>query len=153
MQVESGGFAPEFESKDQDGQPVKLSDYRGKWVVLFFYPADFTAVCTREACAFRDEREAFEGLAAVVMGVSTNGVGSHGAFAKKHGLNFRLLSDKDKAIVNAYAGTRFLLGTAKRVTFVIDPNGVIVDWHHRELSADSHVEFAKRTIEEERRKR
>lgn len=153
MQIETGGFAPEFESKDQDGQPVKLSDHRGKWVVLFFYPADFTAVCTREACTFRDEMEAFRGLDAVVLGVSTNGVGSHKAFAQKHDLNFRLVSDKDKAIVKAYAGTRLLLGTAKRVTFVIDPEGRVVDWHHRELSADSHVRFAKETIREARRKR
>jgi peroxiredoxin Q/BCP len=152
-QAETGAIAPDFEAKDQEGKALRLSDHRGKWVVLFFYPADFTTVCTKEACMFRDEMAAFQGLDAVVIGLSTNGIGSHAAFAKKHDLNYRLVSDKDKAIARAYAGTRLLLGTAKRVTFVIDPEGRIVARHHREFSAASHVEFAKRTVEGARRKR
>ena len=147
MRLQRGDPAPEFEAKDQDGKTVRLSDHRGRWVVLYFYPHDFTAVCTREACHFRDELSNFDRLDAVVIGVSTQGERSHGAFARKHGLNFRLVADIDKRIANAYGGTRLLLGTAKRITFVLDPEGRIVDWHHRELGARSHVEFARRTLE------
>lgn len=124
--------APDFTLLDQNGETHSLRDYLGKWVVLYFYPKDETPGCTKEACSFRDAREAIADLGnAIVLGVSKDSPESHRKFAENHGLNFTLLSDPDHAVAAAYDSWdpkffwgKTLLGT-KRNTFLIDPEGMI----------------------------
>ena len=116
--------APAFRAPDQEGVVRRLSDYAGKWLVLYFYPRDATPGCTREACAFRDSWERFDEHNAVVVGVSTDSVESHRRFAEEHGLPFSLLADEDQTIARAY-GVSVRMGFASRVTFLISPDGRI----------------------------
>lgn len=139
-----GTSAPDFEATDQEGSPVRLRDFRGRPVVLYFYPEDDTPGCTREACAFRDESETFRAKGAVVLGVSTQDEASHRAFRDKHGLNFPLVADPEKRITRAYHALG-LLGLAKRVTYVIGPDGRIVAAFRR-LDPKSHSEEALRVL-------
>lgn len=125
-----GDAAPDFEAPDQRGAPVRLRDLRGRPVVLFFYPADFTPGCTAEVCAFRDDAEALDRAGAAILGVSTQDVGSHAAFAAKHRLPFQLLADPTKQVCKAY-GALNLLGYARRVTYLIDAEGRVARaWAH-----------------------
>ncbi len=142
-----GTKAPEFEGKDQDGKPVRLADFAGRPVVLYFYPADMTTGCTMEACAFRDEQADFQHLGAAVLGVSTQDEASHREFRAKHGLNFPLLADPSKDICRAYNALG-LLGVAKRVTYVIGPDGTIVD-AFKSMNPKPHVERALRVVREQ----
>ncbi|QQS19195.1 peroxiredoxin [Candidatus Saccharibacteria bacterium] len=129
--------APDFTLKDQDGKDRSLTDFRDHWVVLYFYPKDNTPGCTKEACAFRDAREAIAEYGnAVIIGISKDSPESHQKFAKKHGLTFTLLSDPDHAVAAAYDSWdpkfffgKTLLGT-KRNTFLIDPAGNIAKEYH-----------------------
>ena len=139
-----GTRAPDFEAPDQDGRPVRLRDFRGRPVVLYFYPEDETPGCTREACAFRDNLVRFESLGAAVLGVSTQDEASHRAFRDKHGLTFPLLADADKAVCRAY-GAIGLLGLAKRVTYVIAPDGTVLGAFRR-LDPKSHSAEALRIL-------
>ncbi len=124
--------APDFTLLDQAGETHSLRDYVGKWVVLYFYPKDETPGCTKEACSFRDAREAIAELGnAVVLGISKDSPESHQKFAENHGLNFTLLSDPNHAVAAAYDSWdpkffwgKTLLGT-KRNTFIINPDGMI----------------------------
>ncbi len=124
--------AADFSLPDQDGNVRSLSDYKGKWLVLYFYPKDDTPGCTTEACNFRDQRDEIEARSgAVVVGVSKDSVESHKKFASKHHLNFTLLSDPDHKVIEAYEswkerkfmGKEFM-GTLRN-TFIIDPEGNI----------------------------
>lgn len=126
-----GDLAPEFTAVTQHGAQVSLSDFRGKHVVLYFYPRDDTPGCTKEACGFRDSFDAFRKRGVVVLGVSTDTAKSHTKFAEKYRLPFELLVDDEKKIVQAYGvwgEKRFMgrkyLGT-HRVTFLIGPDGKI----------------------------
>jgi peroxiredoxin Q/BCP len=112
--------ASDFTLTDQDGMPRSLSDYAGKWLVLYFYPKDDTPGCTKEACAFRDGRDALIAGGAQVVGVSQDSVASHKAFADKYDLNFTLLSDGSASTAKAY-GALSDTGANKRMTFLIDP--------------------------------
>ncbi len=141
-----GRKAPDFEGIDQDGNPVRLRDFAGRPVVLYFYPADMTTGCAMEACAFRDELDKFQALGAVVLGVSVQDAASHREFRAKYNLNFPLLADPDKRIVRAY-NTRGFIGVAKRVTYVIGPDGTIVD-SFKSLNPKPHVERALRVLAE-----
>jgi peroxiredoxin Q/BCP len=123
--------APNFKLKDQNNKVHSLEEYKGQWLVLYFYPKDDTPGCTTEACNFRDARADIEKLAAVV-GISTDSVESHKKFSEKYHLDFTLLSDPDHQVIEAYDSWkpkkfmgREFLGT-NRNTFVIDPNGNIV---------------------------
>lgn len=123
--------APNFSLQDQHNNTHTLADYKGSWLVLYFYPKDDTPGCTTEACNFRDARTDIEQLASVV-GVSTDSVASHQKFAKKYHLEFTLLSDPAHTVIDAYGSwkpKRFMgkefLGT-HRNTYIIDPNGNIV---------------------------
>lgn len=128
-----GEKAPDFRVNDQDGEPVKLSQLRGKKVVLYFYPRDMTPGCTAEACNLRDNYKSMVKKGYEILGVSTDSEKSHKKFIEKERLPFRLLADTDKLIHGAY-GTwveksmygRNYMGTA-RVTFIIDENGIIED--------------------------
>jgi len=126
-----GQKAPDFTVLNDQGQKVKLSDFKGKKVVLYFYPKDDTPGCTTEACAFRDGIDEIKGRGAVVVGVSTDSVESHKKFKSKFDLNFPLLADADKTIVQAYGtwkeksmyGKKYM--GIERTTFVIDERGKI----------------------------
>jgi peroxiredoxin Q/BCP len=126
-----GDKAPNFNSKDQDGNPVKLSDFKGKKVVLYFYPKDDTPGCTKEACSFRDADEVFKTKGIKVLGVSTDDEKSHQKFISKFQLPFDLLADTDKSIVESYGvwGEKSMYGKkymgTNRKTFLIDENGKI----------------------------
>ena len=122
-----GAAAPEFTLPSQDGQRVGLKDYSGKWVVLYFYPKDFTSGCTIEAHNFQRDQEQYAKKNAVVLGVSVDSVDSHKKFCTKEGLNFKLLADTDHKVSDEY-GSLMNLGItqiAKRNTFIIDPAGKI----------------------------
>jgi len=137
--------APDFTGADQHGNPVRLSDLRGRWVVLYFYPKDETMGCTAEACAFRDDLSTLQESGAEVVGVSTQDPASHQRFAEKHGLTFRLIADVDKRIAKAYEALGFL-GLARRVTYLVDPGGTIRDAYRSEMSPTSHAERAKERL-------
>ncbi|MGA9365653.1 MAG: peroxiredoxin [Bacteroidota bacterium] len=122
--LKEGDKAPEFALPSQDGDLIRLADFRGKTVILYFYPKDDTPGCTKEACSFRDNAMKFKGLETEILGVSTDDVESHKQFERKYGLNFTLLSDPEKKVTKLY-GVKNLFGLADRVTFVIDKEGVI----------------------------
>lgn len=129
--LKEGDPAPDFSATTQTGQPISLAQFRGKPVVLYFYPKDDTPGCTKEACGFRDQFDQFKAKGAVVLGVSTDPASSHEKFARKHNLPFLLLADPDKTIVRAYGvwgrkqrAGRSYQGT-HRVTFLIGPDGRI----------------------------
>lgn len=131
LKLNEGDKAPAFTSTTNGGGQVSLSDYKGKHVVLYFYPKDDTPGCTKEACAFRDDFAAFKKKGAVVLGVSTDSVKKHDKFVEKFGLPFILLADEDKKIVQAYGvwGEKSFMGRkymgTNRVTFLIGPDGQI----------------------------
>jgi peroxiredoxin Q/BCP len=132
----AGDAAPAFALSDQNGKPHKLSDYSGKWVVLYFYPKDDTPGCTKEACSFRDDLAKLEKLGAQVVGVSVDDTESHARFANKYHLPFPLLADKDGKVADSYGALTnlFLVKIAKRYTFLIDPRGNIAKTY---LSVDT----------------
>lgn len=137
--------APSFSLPDQEGTTHSLSDYRGKWLVLYFYPKDDTPGCTTEACSFRDEREAIAEFGnATVVGVSKDSVASHKRFVDKYHLTFTLLSDPDHATIAAYDSwkpKRFMgrdyIGT-QRNTFIISPDGTIAK-EYRGVDPKTHA--------------
>lgn len=148
--LNQGDKAPDFLLKNDDEEPVKLSDYKGKKVVLYFYPKDDTPGCTVEACSFRDGSSEIRKKGAAIFGVSTDSVESHKKFKEKFHLNFPLLSDADKKVVNAYGvwkeknmyGRKYM--GIERTTFIIDENGKIkkifpkvkVEGHYDEVLAE-----------------
>jgi len=120
-----GSLAPDFTLPSQEGTSVSLMDYRGKWVILYFYPKDQTPGCTREAHNFQVDQSKYDQRNSVVLGVSVDSVDSHKKFCTKEGLNFKLLADKAGTVSEAY-GSLTNLGVAKfaaRHTFLIDPSG------------------------------
>jgi peroxiredoxin Q/BCP len=127
--IEKGAPAPDFELLDERGETVRLSDFRGHPVVLFFYPRDNTPGCTKEACGFRDAYDAYRERGAVILGVSPDGQASHTKFKAKHALPYTLLSDPDATVARAYDvwRERKMLGKTfmgiYRSTFVIDSQG------------------------------
>jgi peroxiredoxin Q/BCP len=123
-----GSNAPDFSLPSQEGSPVSLKDYRGKWVVLYFYPKDLTTGCTREAHNFEVDQPKYAAHNAVVLGVSVDSVDSHKKFCAKEGLNFKLLADTDHKVTDAYGSLTnlVLVKIAARHTFLIDPSGTIV---------------------------
>ncbi len=123
-----GSMAPEFTLTSQEGTPVSLRDYRGKWVVLYFYPKDFTSGCTIEAHNFQRDQPLYQQKGVIVLGVSVDSADSHKQFCTKEGLNFKLLADTDHRVSSAY-GSLTNLGLVKfasRHTFIINPEGKIV---------------------------
>ena len=124
MVLEVGSIAPSFSTIDDEGNQVSLSDFKGKLVVLYFYPKDDTPGCTKQAQSFRDSYEEYQGKEMVVLGVSMDDQTSHQKFKEKYGLPFQLLVDSDGTITKAYDVDGG--GYAKRVTYIIDGEGKIV---------------------------
>lgn len=156
-----GTEAPDFEAATDGGDRVRLSSLRGrKHVVLFFYPRDFTSVCTREACLFRDEQVDLERHDVALLGVSTDSPERHARFSREHRLGYTLVSDEDGAIArryDAYGPLRRVLGQllglggghgmAARVTYVIDKQGIIRAAFHSELDARAHVQAVRKALD------
>ncbi len=122
MELKEGQKAPNFKVSNQNGETKELKNYLGNWLVLYFYPKDFTPGCTIEACSFRDGHEELKKLATVV-GVSTDSVERHKKFEQRFTLPFELLSDEDGEMSKSYGADGIIF--KKRVTFLIDPKGVI----------------------------
>lgn len=131
--LKPGDKAPDFSAKDQNGNPISLSDYKGKKVMLYFYPKDNTPGCTAQACNLRDNMEALNKKNIQVIGVSADSEKSHQNFIAKHNLNFPLIADTEKEVINAYGvwGKKKFMGREfdgiHRETFLIDENGKIED--------------------------
>ena len=125
---QAGQTAPNFTLPSQDGTPTSLDSFRGKWVVLYFYPKDMTTGCTIEAHNFQQDISKYQQLDAVVVGVSVDSTDSHKEFCAKEGLSFKLLSDQEKKVVVQYGSLGDHMGVkiANRNTFLIDPQGKIV---------------------------
>jgi peroxiredoxin Q/BCP len=141
-----GDKAPPFTLSDGDGNNVKLSDFKGKKVVLYFYPKDLTPGCTVEACAFRDDISAIKKLGAVVFGVSADSEKTHQKFTAKHGLNFPLLADVNHEVCEKYGAwqEKSLYGRKywgiARITYIIDENGKIAKVFGKVKPADHSQE-------------
>ena len=153
MTIETGKKAPAFSLQDQDGKRVSLSDFKGSWVVLYFYPKDDTPGCTVEACEFTDGISDFEGLDAVVLGCSPDPPERHRRFIAKHDLAVRLLSDPDHRVMEAYGawGEKTMYGRTTvgviRSTVVIDPEGRVAHrW--KKVSAKGHAEKVRDRLAE-----
>lgn len=129
--LQPGDKAPDFTAVDQDGKEIKLTDYRGKKVILYFYPKDNTPTCTTEACNYRDNQPMLAKKGYEVIGVSPDSEKKHQNFIAKQELNFTLIADTDKAVINAYGvwGPKKFMGkisdSVHRETFVIDEKGII----------------------------
>src|SRR5271157_535454 len=126
-----GQVAPDFSLPSQDGAPVSLKEFRGKWVVLYFYPKDNTPGCTVEAHNFQQDLPKYEALNAVIVGVSVDSSDSHKDFCAKQGLTFKLAADTDKKVVEEYGSLKDYNGMtlASRNTFLVDPEGKIAkEW-------------------------
>jgi thioredoxin-dependent peroxiredoxin len=144
--LKEGDLAPDFELPSQTGDPVRLSDYKGRWAVVYFYPADDTTGCTKEACSFRDSYEDFKDAGAVVIGVSRDSVESHVKFADKHQLPFTLVSDGDGTLRKSWGVSKSLGFLPGRVTYVIDPQGVVRKRFSSQLRLNHHKDEALSTI-------
>ncbi|MGC8726474.1 MAG: peroxiredoxin [Thermoplasmata archaeon] len=140
-----GDLAPDFEAIDQNGRKLKISERKGKVVVLYFYPKDFTPGCTAEACNFRDNFDEFTKRGIDVIGISVDSEGTHKKFADKLGIPFILLSDKGKEISKKYNVLGFT--SAKRVTFIIDKEGRIA-YIFEKVSPKEHAKEVINKIDE-----
>ncbi len=142
-----GTNAPEFELLDQNGQARRLSDYRGRRVILYFYPKDMTSGCTKQACAFGELYPQFREKGAVVLGVSKDSVASHKRFEEKYGLPFPLLSDPERNVIRAYDVWKEKKNYGKttmgvvRTTYLIDENGIIVRAFDKVKTADNPAQM------------
>ena len=145
--LEVGTKAPEFTLPDQNGEMRSLSDYLGQKVILYFYPKDMTAGCTKQACGFAELYPHFEENGAVVLGVSKDSVSSHKKFEEKYGLTFTLLSDPEKEVIQAYDVWKEKKNYGKvsmgvvRTTYMIDEKGIIVKAIDKVKAADNPAEM------------
>ena len=136
--------APDFKLPNQDGVPVRLSDYQGQWVVVYFYPKDDTPGCTKEACSFRNDYNKFAEQDIIVLGISYDSPQSHQVFIKKYNLPFTLLADTAKSVAALYDSKGLFF--ANRKTFLIDPAGII-RFVYEKVDVTTHAEAILRKIE------
>lgn len=143
--LKEGKLAPDFKSLDQDGKEHKLSEYKGKWVLIYFYPKDDTPGCTKEACSIGELWPDFKKLKLQVFGISVQGVKSHKKFSEKYDLPFTLLTDEDKKIVKKYGvwGKKKFMGReymgTLRNSFLIDPKGKIAKIYEK-VNPEKHAQ-------------
>lgn len=150
MALRAGDPLPSFEGKLSDGTVWKSADRRGRSLVLYFYPKDFTSGCTKEACQFRDAYQDLNvGLEADIVGVSRDPVETHARFRAELRLPFPLLADTDGSIARLFGATHLwgLVPLAKRVTFVADPEGIVRGVFHHELAVGRHVREVRECLE------
>ncbi len=147
----TGNTVPDFKLPSSQGGEKSLTDFKGKWLILYFYPKDDTPGCTKEACSFRDHNEELKGMNAVVVGVSKDPLTAHAKFIEKYGLPFELLADTELKLCEAFGvwkaksmyGKTFM--GISRDTFLINPEGKIVkEW--RGVKVDGHTEKVKEAI-------
>ncbi|QOQ55866.1 thioredoxin-dependent thiol peroxidase [Bacillus amyloliquefaciens] len=153
MTIEIGQAAPDMELLNDSGEEVSLTDFKGKYVVLYFYPKDMTPGCTTEACDFRDQHESFAGLDAVIIGVSPDSRDKHEKFKQKHNLPFQLLVDDEHKLAEAFDVWKLKKNFGKeymgieRSTFLLDKEGRLVkEW--RKVKVKDHVAEALRELEQ-----
>jgi peroxiredoxin Q/BCP len=150
--LDLGEQAPDFELAGTGGKSYRLADYRGKWLVLAFYPGDFTPVCTRQFCSYRDGADRLDELDAEVLGISPQSVSSHERFAEEYALTVPLLADSDRSVVKAY-GVLGPAGLVRRSVFILDPEGTVryrhqalLGIHYKDVeSLGSALEQARKT--------
>ena len=153
MKLKIGDKAPQFLLADQNGKEHKLSDYKGKWVLLYFYPKDDSPGCTKEACAMRDSYSDFKKNKVVVLGVSTDSVIKHKKFEEKYSLPFTLLSDEEKKVVSLYGvwGKKKFMGKeymgTSRNSFLIDTSQNIVKIYEK-VKPEEHAQEVLKDIKE-----
>ncbi len=151
VELAVGQPAPEFSLPGGDGQTVSLAQFRGQWVVLYFYPRDNTPGCTTEACGFRDAYPELQQTQAVVLGISTDTVASHAKFARKYHLPFLLLADIEGQVARAYGsyGPKKFMGKSDegvfRHTFIIDPQGRIAQIY-RKVKPETHAQQVQQDL-------
>ena len=133
--IKVGEPAPDFDLRGTGDRTFRLADYRGRWLVLAFYPGDFTPVCTRQFCSYRDRSDDMSALDAVVVGISHQDLDSHEAFTQHHGLTVPLLADVDHEVARAYGVSARIIGT-RRAAFVIDEEGIVRHRHVHALGLD-----------------
>jgi peroxiredoxin Q/BCP len=149
MAVKVGDLAPDFTLPSQSGSSVSLRDFRGKKsVILYFYPKDDTPGCTAESCAFRDRYEVFQEAGAEVIGISGDSPDSHQRFANKYQLPFTLVSDTNNQVRKLYGVPATLGLLPGRVTYAIDPQGVVRHIFNSQFNFQGHVEEALKTLQE-----
>ena len=139
-EINTGQTAPNFNLQDQNGNWHTLDNYKGQWVVLFFYPKDQTPGCTTEACNFRDNIFEFQKLNTQILGVSLDDIESHQAFSEKYSLPYPILADVNKECATEYGvlGKFMMMTIAKRQSFLINPEGQIVK-HYKKVDPDTHT--------------
>lgn len=145
MDLKVNDQAPNFKLPDQNGKIHSLADYKGKWVLIYFYPKDDTPGCTKEACGFRDKLPKFQDLKVTILGISVQDSVSHAKFAQKYQLPFTLLADQDKEIVNKYGvwGLKKFIGKiyygTLRTSFLINPEGKIAKIYEK-VKPEKHID-------------
>ncbi|MFL0377861.1 thioredoxin-dependent thiol peroxidase [Paenibacillus amylolyticus] len=153
MTLNVGELAPDFELPSSTGESVKLSDYRGQRVLLYFYPKDMTSSCTQQACDFRDRHEVFQELNTVILGISTDPMKQHDKFIAKYGLPFILLSDEEHQVAEQYGVWQLKKMYGKeymgivRSTFLIDEEGILMkEWS--KVRVKGHIEAALEVLQD-----
>jgi peroxiredoxin Q/BCP len=137
--LRAGDPAPDFERSDEDGTLHRLSDYRGRWLLLFFYPEDNTPGCIREACRFNDDYDAFAAEGAVILGCSGQDAASHRRFREGCRLRYRLLTDPGRVLRDAYRVPTWFRLADGRCSYLIDPQGIIRWVFHSESDPEAHA--------------
>jgi peroxiredoxin Q/BCP len=147
-QLKVGALAPFFSLMDQNGQLRQSKEFKGRWLVLYFYPKDNTPGCTKEACRFRDEHSALQKIGAQVVGVSVDSSAAHAGFASQHRLPFPLLADKQGDVAKAYGALMTLpyFKLAKRRTFLIDPAGCVAKMYLN-VEPDTHAQTVLKDLQ------
>jgi thioredoxin-dependent peroxiredoxin len=148
MAIKVGDASPAFQLNDQSGNPVSLESFRGKPLVLYFYPKDDTPGCTAESCAFRDQYEVFEAAGAAVVGISGDSPESHQNFASKYQLPFTLLSDPGDQVRKAFGATTAFGLIPGRITYVIDGQGVVRYQFDSMFNFKAHVDEALKALKQ-----
>ena len=147
--IKVSSTVPSFSLKDQNGQVFNIDLVKGKHnLVIYFYPKDDSAVCTKEACSFRDKFEVFKKEDALIIGISGQSVESHLEFAKKHHLNFTLLSDEGNRVRKLFGVPSGLLGIPGRVTYIVNKEGKVVFVFNSQMNGEKHIQEALRILKD-----
>jgi len=145
--IQVGSNVPVFSLKDQNGHEFNINSVKGKMnLVIYFYPKDDSPVCTKEACSFRDQYEVFKKDNAMIIGISGQSVESHLAFAKKHHLNFTLLSDEGNTVRKLFGVPSGLMGIPGRVTYIVNKEGKVVFVFNSQMNGEKHIQEALRIL-------